>query len=381
MMLDKFGIRVVAFIASLLVTLGQTIFAFGVSVRSFYIALIGRAVFGCGGENLDMSQSVLVISWFAGRELSMAYTISSCTSLVADVLNDNLNPFVYNQAGLVTALWIGCLVCLASFVLSFFVLRLNQKRQKTMAVVGDDNSKEQFRFSHIKKLGKPFWVLVFNITCIESCVYCFGFIASGYLQDRFGYDLQTAGSVMSMTFLISAVSSPLFGICVDRVGKRPLFNISSCLLITSFHLTLMLVPDSNDSILPVFIFLLIGAGYSINLATSWPCVPLIVDESLIGTAYGIVFSNGNFNLVVFPVLIGYIQENTHQQNGYFWVSCFLAFLGLVGVFTGCWLHYYDMHNGKVLSSAKAFEMKKKAESQKDDPISTKENFQVLGMKK
>ena len=322
-----------------------------------------------------MSQSVIVISWFTGRELSMAYTFSSCTSLVADVLNDNLNPFMCDSAGVLVPLWVGCIVCLASLVLSFFVLRLNQKRKRMMSGIEEDLSKEKFKLADLGKLGKMYWVLVFNITSIESCIYCFGFIASGCLQERFGYDLQTAGSVMSITFAITALTSPVFGLLVDRVGKRTVFNVVSCVLITSFHVAFMIIPDSKNSMLPTFAFLLFGAGYSMNLATSWPCVPLVVDEELIGSAYGMVFANGNLNLVIFPIIIGYIHESTVRQGGYFWISFFLAGLGTVGIFTGLWLHVNDKKNGGVLDCNKPFERKKSI--QRKNAYETKDEFTEL----
>jgi MFS family permease len=81
-LLDKFGVRVIIFITSLLVVVGQAIFAFGVSIQSFYITLLGRGVFGCGGESLEMSQSVIIASWFEGKEMAMAYTLALCTSLM-----------------------------------------------------------------------------------------------------------------------------------------------------------------------------------------------------------------------------------------------------------------------------------------------------------
>ena len=98
--MDKFGARALIYASSALVTIGQAIFAFGVSINSFPIALLGRAIFGCGGENLDIAQSVIVIRWFVGKELSMAFGLNSTLSLLGSVLNDNIEPRIVDGTNL-----------------------------------------------------------------------------------------------------------------------------------------------------------------------------------------------------------------------------------------------------------------------------------------
>ena len=44
--MDKFGARTLIFLSAGLVTIGQAVFAFGVSIGSFTVALLGRGIFG-----------------------------------------------------------------------------------------------------------------------------------------------------------------------------------------------------------------------------------------------------------------------------------------------------------------------------------------------
>ena len=60
-MMDKFGARVVIIFSSLLVAIGQIFFLLGVDIRLYYLALFGRGIYGCGGDNLDLGQSIIVI--------------------------------------------------------------------------------------------------------------------------------------------------------------------------------------------------------------------------------------------------------------------------------------------------------------------------------
>jgi len=51
-LVDFIGVRMCIFIFSCFVCGGQVIFAIGVSASSYWMALLGRAVFGVGGESL-----------------------------------------------------------------------------------------------------------------------------------------------------------------------------------------------------------------------------------------------------------------------------------------------------------------------------------------
>lgn len=49
--MDKFGARRCLVVYSAIVCAGQTIFAIGVRERSYWIALLGRGVYGIGAES------------------------------------------------------------------------------------------------------------------------------------------------------------------------------------------------------------------------------------------------------------------------------------------------------------------------------------------
>lgn len=56
--------------------LGQVIWGFGGYENTFLVMMIGRVVFGIGGEVLHASQNTLISSWFKASELSV--TLSTC---------------------------------------------------------------------------------------------------------------------------------------------------------------------------------------------------------------------------------------------------------------------------------------------------------------
>ena len=351
-LLENFGVRTIIFITSILVTLGQAIFAFGVSIRSFPIALLGRGVFGCGGESLEMGQSVIIATWFEGKELSMAYTVALCTSLMGNVLNDNLTPLIVQQSGSVSfALWIGFLVCLTSLITAVFLIQLDRKRCRLMGVGTLANpDDERFRCRDVKKFKLLYWILLAYMAFLQLSVFCFNFIASGFLQNRFGFSPVESGNIMSITFFTTTFMGPLFAYIVDKKGKRPFFMIIGAVLVTFFHSALIVTPDSEKPIFVIFLFFALGFGYSLNIASAFPSLPYITDENLRGTSFGLYYSLSNLNFVIFPIVVGLIKDKTRYQDGYFWTSFFLGMLGVLGIISGVFIYFIDKNRGGVLYS-------------------------------
>lgn len=156
--MDKFGARTIIFLSSALVCIGQAVFAFGVSIGSFPIALLGRGVFGCGGENLDIAKSVIVIGWFATKELSMAFGINSTLSLLGSVLNDNIEPNLAETTDLDFALWAGFFACLGSFGASIILNAMDKKRDTLLGIKEKSElpETEKFRLKDIKEFDIMF---------------------------------------------------------------------------------------------------------------------------------------------------------------------------------------------------------------------------------
>ena len=352
-LMDKFGTRSLIYISSFLVTLGQAIFAFGVSISNFPLALLGRGIFGCGGENLDLAQSVIMVAWFTGKELSMAFGLNSTLSLLGSVMNDNTEPIIVAATNLDTGLWVGLLVCVASFIGAIFLNFLDKKRSTLLASSKNNEipESERFHWKDIKEFSLLFWILQANSILVNVAVYCFRYISSGFYQERFGFDEETSGNIISITFFLTAVFCPPIGYLTDRIGKRAVFLIISAVCICMFHLSCLFTPNADKPIYPIFYLALLGLGYAIYMTVYWAAISYIVEPKLIGTALGISYTFSNLGLVVVPIFVGYLQDNTHKDHGYYWVSLLLAVLASIGIFTNLLAYYLDMKNGGMLNAA------------------------------
>jgi MFS family permease len=57
-------------------TVGQFIFALGGARVSYNTMLIGRLIYGCGAEAMDVAQTAFIAQWFFGKELAFAFGLS-----------------------------------------------------------------------------------------------------------------------------------------------------------------------------------------------------------------------------------------------------------------------------------------------------------------
>ncbi|KAL7495449.1 hypothetical protein ACHAWT_003920 [Skeletonema menzelii] len=181
--------------------------------------------------------------------------------------------------------------------------------------------------THDVKCNDPFW----NSACTSD--YC----------TKESDSTERAGKIMSIPYLISAVSSPPLGLLVDRIGRRALISSLASGLLFFVHLTMAV--SHSSPVLP-----LVGQGiaYSCYAAVIWPSVPLTVDKKFTGTAFGVITSVQNIGLALFPLMIASIYKasgNTYIPNvEFFFMSC----AGL-GVLIGLLLNRLDRRYGGKLN--------------------------------
>eukprot|EP01036_Dinobryon_divergens_P034713 gene34713-44896_t len=110
-LVDKFGVRASLFLFVSLITVGQVIFSFGISIKSWPVMFIGRLVFGFGGESFTVANSALLADWFKGRELAFAFGINLSVSKLGSVINNILSPLLAEKLGIIFAFWFGSMLC------------------------------------------------------------------------------------------------------------------------------------------------------------------------------------------------------------------------------------------------------------------------------
>ncbi len=66
---DKLGPNIMIFMFSSLICTGSAIFATGVGLKSYPVMVLGRFIFGLGGESLEVAVARITTDWFQGNNL------------------------------------------------------------------------------------------------------------------------------------------------------------------------------------------------------------------------------------------------------------------------------------------------------------------------
>lgn len=81
-------------ILSILLIAGQVAFTLGCQYDSMYTMLLGRIIFGFGGESLNITQNTMLIKWFYNSEISLPLGVALSIARIGNVVNDILSPVI-----------------------------------------------------------------------------------------------------------------------------------------------------------------------------------------------------------------------------------------------------------------------------------------------
>jgi len=124
---DKWGARFCLLIFSCLITIGQVVFALGLSIKSWPVMYLGRIIFGCGGENMNVANSAILSMWFKDKELAFAFGLNLSISRLGSVANNLVSPIITDSVDIVFALWFGVLLCGCSVACAVLISHLDHR--------------------------------------------------------------------------------------------------------------------------------------------------------------------------------------------------------------------------------------------------------------
>lgn len=124
------------------------LFTLGLQVRSYYLLLIGRLVFGLS-DSVSIFQHTILCYWFDAKSLPYVFGILLFLVKVVRAINDNIASVFYNATGSLPAyFWLGFVVSLTSLVSAFYLTTIHEsvsetKLGSTAYLKKDDNTDEE----------------------------------------------------------------------------------------------------------------------------------------------------------------------------------------------------------------------------------------------
>ncbi|XP_065202865.1 major facilitator superfamily domain-containing protein 1-like [Planococcus citri] len=346
-----FGIRLGTCIYALLVVIGQLIFAAGVYTNRFWLAILGRFIFGAGGESLAVAQNSYAVVWFKGKELNMVFGFQLSFARTGSTVNFFLMEYLYRFINkyytgfqcLGVALFIASISTLGSF-LSGLLLAWQDKHAERVLKRKQPQPDELAKISDVKNFPLAYWLTTFTIVCYYGAILPFVALGKVFFERKYDLPADQANFVNSILFFVSSVLSPFLGLIVDKFGKNVSFVFVSLLITIASHMML-----GFTFINPYISMCIMGVSYSMVASALWPLIALVTPEHLLGTAYGIAQSFENLGLGVITVMAGVIADN----YGYFILEAyFIGCLCLALIFIII-IWVYDLtHSGYLNMSTK-----------------------------
>ena len=356
-----YGNKSMFLVFAIIIVLGQLIVYLGCQNNSIYTMLIGRVIFGLGGDNLNVSQMTCVVEWFYKSENSFPMGLTLTISRVGSFLNDVLSPRfagdtrdINGKLNATNAFKWG--LYFSIFSLGNVLIMSLLDTYKTKALQNEllnndinnnnikdkeDNNDNNNMFYLIRKLNLMFWIISFLILLNYGCLMPFNYMAVGFFTKNFGLSKNLAGILMGMPFIMGAFFVPILGSVVDKFGYRAELVFSSgFFVLVSFILF--------NFFKPYFPLILLGFGYSIFACVLWPSIPIAVgDKDLAGIGYGVASGMQNISMSIHPMIIARILV---KYKDYFYCLNFLVIVSLVSILVSGYLYYINENKyNKVLN--------------------------------
>lgn len=127
-MLNRIGLLMF----TIILTFGQFIFMIGGIKDIYWLMLVGRFVFGLGGECMSVSQSAIISQWFKGKELGFALGLNLTVARMASVVGGIIVPtLIRNDNDLIdTTMIFGFGLCVFSLLAGIFLVIVDSYADK-----------------------------------------------------------------------------------------------------------------------------------------------------------------------------------------------------------------------------------------------------------
>lgn len=245
--------------------------------------MVGRFLLGVGAELFIVAATTVVGRWFKGKEMSFAMAIQLLVARQGSYVADK-SPSWFS--GLFTD-WQTPLLFAAAIGGVWFVAAVGYAQLEGLAArrypVKADSATDKLVFSDMVRFDRGYWWVVGLCVAFYATIFPFRSFANLYMTQAHGVPADAAGELKSWLPLISMIGMPLFGLLVDKIGKRALLMAAgSALLVPPFLIM-------SYTALPLQLSMaMLGLAFALVPAVLWPAVTFLVPERRLGSAYSLM---------------------------------------------------------------------------------------------
>ena len=341
---DRIGTRKSIFIFGTLCLFGAVVTALSPMLG---VMATGRLIFGLGAESLIVAVTTAIAKWFKGKELSFAFGINLTVSRLGSLLAQNSPTWARSAyTNWRNPLFISiafCTFCVTGALVYWAMEAYSEKRHNL-----GHGTTDKVVWSDVKAFGLSYWYVVALCIVFYSGIFPFETFAYKFFIDAHHATREVSGNLVGILTLFAMFGTPLFGLFVDRVGRRALLMMFGSMLLIPVYLMMAYLPSTHHLLLHIPLYgtwdfpllllvtmAMMGIAFSLVPAILWPAVAYLVDQSKLGTAYGLMTMIQNIGLTAFNLLIGWANDYSHagpeNPAGYHLGMQIFSILGFLGV--------------------------------------------------
>lgn len=216
-LMDRYGVKKVLSIASIICGLGALLFA---AAGDLSVASLGRLMIGAGSSFAFIAMVYVTSHWFPPRKRAFLIGIANSIAMVgASAGSGPLTMVIKNLGWRKTITGFGLFGLLLGLAV-FLIFRLDRHNKE---VEKETSSEDKNIFGNLKRVSsnKKIWfnglaALFFYMTTTAFA----GLWGLSFVQTAYGVSKEVAGYAMSMVFAGWLVGGPLMGLWSDMIGKR-----------------------------------------------------------------------------------------------------------------------------------------------------------------
>jgi MFS family permease len=309
-----------------------------ITVMSGHLSVMatGRLIFGMGAESLQVAATTALARWFRGKELSFAFGLNLTASRLGTFAALNSPTWARAayaswRAPFLIALGVSTLCAVGAAI--YWAMEVWAEKNCSLGAVSTD----KVVFADLWKFGVSYWLIVALCIVFYSAIFPFQTFAVKFFMEAHGTSREFGGFLSSILILFAMIATPLFGLLADRIGRRAVLMMLGSLLLIPVYL--MMAYTQVNLYVPMA---MMGVAFSLIPAVMWPSVAYIVDQSKLGTAYGLMTMIQNIGLFGLNLLVGWANKFEHADAanpaGYHLGMWIFSVLGVLGVLFAFLLH-------------------------------------------
>ena len=312
-LLDSISVKKIVGISLALCALGTVLFGFADGIA---LASLGRMLIGFGSAFAFVAVLYIGAQWFPHKYFALISGLAMVMASLGAIGGESPLAYMVEHIGWRYSLFVLAIIGAVLTILAFILLE-------------DKNQKESFKFSKfidifkdiikILKLKRTWGYIIFAFAIWSPITGFASLWGVPFIQKAYSFSTSKAAFCCSMIWIGVAVGSFMFGWISERIKKRAVvLRIGS---LVGLVCSIFVVYFGMN--LPLLYITLFGFGVATGgQALIFAVVRDVTDESLVGSAFGILNMAVVASGFIFQPLIGILLKNLHPMVGNYSISSY-----------------------------------------------------------